>query len=126
LNAFLFVGVLLVKKAQERPYSLLEFTLQPMKIASGLQKLRASIKNKSDGVLRNAVLLIHSLNENNLSVSGGEKFIYAIMPNREAVVDFRALVAGDTEVYLSLSGFKNGDVFFSAESAHYRVFVEQN
>jgi hypothetical protein len=115
-----------VKKGRERQYSLLEFTLQPTKIACGLQRLRASVRNKGDGVLRNIVLLIHSMDESNLSISGGEKFIYAIMPGKEALVDFQVIVAADTEVYLSLSGFKNGDMFFSADSARYRVLVEQN
>jgi hypothetical protein len=109
---------------QRKTCSLLEFTLQPMKIAVGRQKLTANIKNTSDEVLRNMVLLLHSLNEN-LSVKGGERFIYALMPGQEATVDLQVFVASNAQVYFSLSGFKNGDVFFSIDSPLHQIFVEE-
>lgn len=109
---------------QKRTYSLLEITLQPMKVTVGKQKLTANIKNTSDGVLRNMVLLFHSLNEN-LSVRGGERFIYALMPGQEATVDLQVFVASKAQVYFSLSGFKNGDVFFSVDSPRHQILVEE-
>lgn len=118
------VRFLIMKEDRKRKYSLLEFTLQPMKVAVGRQKLMANIKNRSDDVLRNMVLLLHSLNEN-LSVKGGERFIYALMPGQEATVDLQVFVASDAQVYFSLSGFKNGDVFFSIDSPRHQIFVEK-
>jgi hypothetical protein len=113
-----------MNKDQKRKYSLLEFTLRPVKVAVGRQKLTANIKNRSDEVLRNMVLLLHSLNEN-LSVNGGERFIYALMPGQEAIVDLQVFVASNAQVYFSLSGFKNGDVFFSIDSPRHQVLVEE-
>jgi hypothetical protein len=118
------IRFLSMNENQRRTRSLLEFTLQPMKIVVGRQKLTANIKNISDDVLRNMVLLLHSLNEN-LSVKGGERFIYALMPGQEASVDLQVFVASNAKVYFSLSGFKNCDVFFSVDSPLHQIFVEE-
>jgi hypothetical protein len=102
----------------------LELTLRPIKVAGGSQKLTANIKNTSEGILRSMVLLLHSLNEN-LSVKGGERFIYALMPGQETKVDLQVFVASDAQVYFSLSGFMNGNVFFSVDSPLYQIIIEE-
>jgi hypothetical protein len=117
--------VCVMKENQEKAYSLLEFTIQPNKVASGRQKLKASIKNRGDGVLRNMVLLVQPLNEG-LSVIGGEKFIYALMPGQEATINFQVFVAHNSQVYFSLSGFKNCDMFFRTASTPQKIVVEKS
>jgi len=114
-----------MKGDQKKIYSLLEFTVQPKKVAAGRQNLKANIRNIGDGVLRNMVLLVHPLNES-LSVSGGEKFIYALMPGQEATVDFPVFVADNAQIYFSLSGFKNCDVFFRTTSVPQKIVVEKS
>jgi hypothetical protein len=109
---------------QKTTYSLLEFTLRSAKVTAGSQKLTANIKNTGDDVLRNMVILLRSLNEN-LSVKGSERFIYALMPGQEATVNLPVFIASNTQVYFSLSGFKNGDVFFSVDSPLHQIFVEE-
>jgi hypothetical protein len=118
------IGFLSMDEKQKRKHSLLKFTLQPIKVTAGKQKLTANIKNTGDEVLRNMVLLLHSLNEN-LSVKGGERFIYALMPGQETTLDLQVSVASNAQVYFSLSGFKNCDVYFTVDSQPHQIIVEE-
>ena len=114
------------QKVHKKGYSFLEFSLKPFKIPIGKQELKANIRNTGDGVLRNVVLLMHSLDENSLLVRGSEKFIYALMPGQEATVGFQVFVSSNAQIYFSLSGFKNGDVFFRTDSSRHQIFVESS
>lgn len=114
-----------MKGKQNRAYSFLEFVLQPTKVTRGMQKLTARIKNNSDVVVRNIVLTLRSLNDKALQVRDGEKFIYALMPGHDLSSDFDVVATSDGQVYVSLSGFKNADVFFRVDSVRYRVHVEK-
>jgi hypothetical protein len=106
-------------------YSLLECVLQPTRVHRGAQKLTANIKNASDVVVRNVVVTLHSLNERALTVKLGEKFIYALMPGEDAFAEFDVLASSDAKVYVSLSGFKNADMFFRLNSSTHKVHVEK-
>jgi hypothetical protein len=108
---------------QKRFCSLLELVLSPIKILQGVQKLTVGVRNSSDAVIRNAILTIHSLNQEALHVWNSEKFIYSLMPGQETSGDFDVFAASDAQVYLSLSGFKNGDTFFQTSSLTYRIQI---
>ena len=71
------------------------------------------------------VLLLHFLNES-LSIKGGERFSYALMPGQGTKVDLQVFVASNAQVYFSLSGFMNGDVFFSVDSPLHQIIIEEN
>jgi hypothetical protein len=106
-------------------YSLLEFILHPTRVPRGAQKLTAYIRNASDFVVRNVVVTLHSLNEKALSVKPCEKFIHALMPGEEVSAEFDVLAASDAKVYISLSGFKNADIFFRLNSSTHRINVDK-
>jgi hypothetical protein len=110
---------------RERAYSFFKFFLNPTKVTRGTQKVTASVRNTSDVVVRNIILTMHSLNEKALSVVGSEKFIYALMPGQEASADFDVLAASDAQIYFSLSGFKNADVFFRIKSLTHNLRVKK-
>ena len=105
--------------------SLLEFVLTPTKLACRSGKLTANVRNTGDAVLKNLILIMYSLNDQGLFVRRGEKFIYSLMPGQEASACFDFLATSDTRVYLSLSGFKNGDIFFKKNSPLHQICVEK-
>jgi hypothetical protein len=113
-------------KGGKEVYSLLEFALNPTKLTRRSGKLTANVRNTGDAVLKNMILIIYSLNEKGHFVRRGEKFIYALMPGQEASACFDVLATSDTRVYFSLSGFKNGDVFFRKDSLPHQIRVEEN
>lgn len=127
-SLFLFnlYSVLRMKGAKKGMCSFLELILQPAKVPQGIQKLRANVRNKSDTVVRNIILTMHSMNEKAISVRRGEKFIYALMPGQEVSADFDILADSDAHVYFSLSGFKNADMFFRTNSTTQKILVNNS
>jgi hypothetical protein len=103
----------------------LEFALSPSRIGGGKQELTIRVKNTGDAILRNMNLRMHSLDEN-LTVECNERFVYALLPGQETIMDFPVSAHSDAKVYFSLSGFKNGDVFFRARSVHFQVFIRES
>ena len=121
----MFIERIRLESGCERRYSHLQFALHPRRVGSGRQKLTLRVKNTGDAILRNMNLILHSIDEN-LTVESNEKFVYALLPGQETDVNFPVFAHSDTQVYFSLSGFKNGDVFFSTRSIHFQVFIQES
>jgi hypothetical protein len=88
--------------------------LSTAKIAGG-QFLTLNLKNVGSNILKNVVVRLHSP-DLSFSVDCAKCFIYALMPNSNENVKFRVFVSSLARAYFSVSGYVNGDAYFSVES----------
>lgn len=92
----------------------LKFKLLSSKIAGG-QFLTLNLKNVGSSILKNLVVRLHSP-DLSFSVDCAKCFIYALMPNSNENVKFRVFVSSLARACFSVSGYANGDAYFSIES----------
>ncbi|MEJ2242534.1 MAG: hypothetical protein P8Y18_10405 [Candidatus Bathyarchaeota archaeon] len=108
-----------------KKYLDLKFVLSPVYVARGKQKLILRIQNTGDAILRNMNLIMHPLDEN-LKITYAKKFVYSLLPGQITDITFPVSISSDTKVYCSLSGFKNGDVLFSIDSANFNLIMNES
>jgi hypothetical protein len=93
----------------------LEFSLlSTMKITDG-HLLTLHLKNVGNRILKNLVVPLQPPDPKS-SIDYPKHFVYALMPNTDTIVKFRVLDSSLPQTYFSVSGYANGDVFFSLKS----------
>jgi hypothetical protein len=99
-----------------RNYSLLEFVIQHANLKKGKNRLDVVIRNGGDEVLRNIILLLRSIDKNNILVEKSEQFIHALVPGNS--------LRDSCSVFFSVTGFGNADDYFSTTSLPMKLVVE--
>jgi hypothetical protein len=107
-----------------RNYSLLEFVIQHANLKKGKNRLDVVIRNGGDEVLRNLILLLRSIDKNNILVEKSEQFIHALVPGKKISVDFQVSLRDSCSVFFSVTGFGNADDYFSTTSLPMKLVVE--
>jgi hypothetical protein len=88
--------------------------LSTTKIAGG-RSLTLNLKNVGSDILKNMIVRLEYPDLKSLVDCIG-CFVYALMPNADENVTFRIFVSSLKWAYFSVSGYANGDAYFSVES----------
>jgi hypothetical protein len=108
-----------------RDYSLLEFVIPHANLRKGKNKLDVIIRNNGEEILRNIILLLNSIDENNILVEKREQFVHALVPGKEISVGFQVSMKDSGSVFLAVTGFGNADDYFSTKSLPMKLVVEE-
>jgi len=93
----------------------LEFKLISAKKTADGHILRLNLKNAGNRILKNIVVRPSYLAQN-FSNDSLSFFVYALMPDSDETVTFRISIPYPKLIWFSVSGYANGDSYFSLES----------
>jgi hypothetical protein len=101
-----------------------EFELTPKEIDTGVQWVTLRLKNIGDKTVTGLDVKLHSLDTYGISVFGTGEYIFKMKPGQEEFRGFQLLADATTEVYASVSGFRNMEHFL-VESPYVEIAVGQ-
>ena len=93
----------------------LELKLLSTAKLAGDHLLTLNLKNVGSSILKNLVVRLNSPDPR-FSIDCVGCFVYALMPNADENVKFRASVSSLARAYFSVCGYASGDAYFSIES----------
>ncbi len=94
---------------------LLELKLLSARKIDDSQVLTLNLRNVGRSILKNMVVKLHSAGPTFLADCKA-CFVYALMPNANQNITFRAFLSSLQGAYFSVSGYVRGDQFFSIRS----------
>jgi hypothetical protein len=93
-----------------------EYELSPDTLDKGLRWLTLSLKNKGNEGLAQLDVRLHSADTSFILVYGTGEYIPYLKPDEEGILSFQvlagALFEGMTELYVNMTGGKDGDPFY--------------
>jgi len=101
-----------------------EFKLLSATRTSHGHSLTLNLKNTGSRILKNMVVRLHGPTLN-LPGEIASCFVYALMPNADEKVTFRVFASSLKHASFSVSGYSNGDAYFSINSPEIIVYARK-
>ncbi|MFW6282461.1 MAG: hypothetical protein ACOC1P_00205 [Minisyncoccales bacterium] len=90
----------------------IEFELTPEVVDIGERWVTLTIKNKSQETLRNLDIHLNSIDTLGLDVRDSAKYVPILLPDEKINLFFRANIFFSTRVYVSMTGYRNEELFY--------------
>ena len=90
----------------------LEYEVTPVVIDKGISWLTLTLKNIGNETLKRLDIQLHSLDTHYLMISGPGNYLADLAPSKERELIFRIDALGSADVYVSITGRKDGGYFW--------------
>lgn len=100
----------------------IQYELSPHQIDKGSHWIILRLKNIGKKILNNLDVNLNSLDSFSLSIENSGKFIPELRPDDEEQLAFKINAQASTEVYISISGLREGELLYW-ESPHLKVNI---
>jgi hypothetical protein len=89
----------------------IEYELTPDRIDAGRSWLSLRLKNIGDNALTGLDVRLNSLDVYSISISGAGSYVSVLNPGEEVILPFQVMANSTGSLYISLDGWKDGNVF---------------